>query len=710
MRPKRAIEQSAKRNPKEKPRRIARIIAAHSISYLQTCRKLSRCLIVAIEPQTPSAATVVEASTEAWPDDAAPRARDWLVPALLAFVMLLQMLGSIRQLSMTSDEANHLHAGYRYWQCRDFGYNVEHPPLAKLVAALPLRWMAVRDPFPAACGTSPGSDFAMGRQFLFAGDPDHLLTAGRTAVSIFAVGTLLLAWFWTRAMFGRAAATIVATLLAFEPNLLAHGPLVTTDAAVSFGVLASGAALWFCARHPTWIRGIGAGLALGLAIAAKFSAIIAIPILIALLAAEFVMRRGQPRNSLRRAVLLTLVAACVSLAFVWTTYGFRFAARPGAGAVRLTRADWEPAAPHVLPALMKAHVLPEAYVMGLGHVLAQAQTGQPTYLFGHLYGSGRWFYFPAVLLVKLTAPMWLLIVLALAYPWWRGRRQDALYVVLPAVTFLAFAMRSRLDIGVRHVLPLIVFLAIACGAAAASLMTKSRVAKWAVVTLLVLHVATSLHAFPNYISYANELWGGPSGAYRAVTDSNTDWGQALKQVGRRAAGASPCWVLSPYPIPLAYYGVLCRDLRVEPADHIRGTVFVSSTAQSGALALESGYDPGDTFRGRTPSATVGGSAFLVYEGDIDLHTNLSLIYSTTAQVLLAQGRAREAIEYAQHASQLRPDAGTPHYVACAAEAAAGAPDLARHECGEALRLLDRNADFNRRMLDAVRDFMRRNAL
>jgi hypothetical protein len=49
-------------------------------------------------------------------------------------------------------------------------------------------------------------------------------------------------------------------------------------------------------------------------------------------------------------------------------------------------------------------------------------------------------------------------------------------------------------------------------------------------------------------------------------------------------------------------------------------------------------------------------------------------------------------------------------VACAAEAAAGAPDLARHECGEALRLLDRNADFNRRMLDAVRDFMRRNAL
>lgn len=666
-----------------------------------------------VDAETAAPASGAAASNADTPSLPAIRAREWLIPAALAMVLLLQLLTSVGKLSQTSDEANHLQAGYRYWQCRDFGYNVEHPPLAKLVAALPLRFVAVRDPFPAACGASPGSDFQMGRQFLYADAADRLLALGRFAVSWFAVATLLLAWFWTRAMFGRAAAAIAAILLAFEPNLLAHGALITTDAALSFGVLASIAAVWFCARGPTWSRAILAGLALGAALAAKFSAIILLPILAVLLTLEVLTRRGQVTmaRNFARAALLAIVAACVALAFVWGTYGFRSAARPGGAPVRFSRADWQPGAPRVLPALLKLHFVPEAYVVGLGQVLLQAESGQPMFLFGRLYDSGRWFYFPAVLLVKLTLPMLLLIALAIVFPWWRGRGREAMCVALPALLFLGFAMRSKFDIGVRHVLPVIVLLAILAGAAAASWMETRRWAVWTIGAALLFHVATSLHAFPNYMSYANEAWGGPSRAYRQVTDSNTDWGQALEQVGRQAArSGSPCWVLSPYQIPLAYYGVLCRDLRVEPAARIQGTVFVSSTVWSGVLAHELGYDPGDSFRGRTPSATAGGSAFLVYEGEFDLHTNLSLVYTTTAQVLLAQGRAREALDYAQQASQLRPDAGTPHYVSCGAELAARAPDIARHECAEAVRLLNRNPEFNQRLLEAVREFTSRNGL
>jgi predicted Zn-dependent protease len=100
----------------------------------------------------------------------------------------------------------------------------------------------------------------------------------------------------------------------------------------------------------------------------------------------------------------------------------------------------------------------------------------------------------------------------------------------------------------------------------------------------------------------------------------------------------------------------------------------------------------------------------VYEGEFDVHTNLSLVYVATSQVLLSQGRASEALEYAQKASQLRPDAGTPHYVACVSELAAGAPDIARHECDEAVRLLNRNPDFNRRLLDALHELMKKNGL
>jgi len=63
-----------------------------------------------------------------------------LVLALLAIVMLAQMWTSVSRLSITSDEADHLHSGYRYLQCRDFGWNPEHPPLVKMLAALPAEW------------------------------------------------------------------------------------------------------------------------------------------------------------------------------------------------------------------------------------------------------------------------------------------------------------------------------------------------------------------------------------------------------------------------------------------------------------------------------------------------------------------------------------------------------------------------------------------
>jgi len=44
----------------------------------------------------------------------------WIILAALVVVMLAQMWTSVYQLSVTSDEADHLHAGYRYLQCRDW--------------------------------------------------------------------------------------------------------------------------------------------------------------------------------------------------------------------------------------------------------------------------------------------------------------------------------------------------------------------------------------------------------------------------------------------------------------------------------------------------------------------------------------------------------------------------------------------------------------
>jgi hypothetical protein len=59
--------------------------------------------------------------------------------------------------SAVFDEGMHIAAGYRYWQCADYGINPEHPPLAKLVAAAPIRHWQLGE-FTGPCGTSATSN------------------------------------------------------------------------------------------------------------------------------------------------------------------------------------------------------------------------------------------------------------------------------------------------------------------------------------------------------------------------------------------------------------------------------------------------------------------------------------------------------------------------------------------------------------------------
>src|SRR5439155_9392242 len=63
----------------------------------------------------------------------------WNVAGItLVSLYCVQALLAIPYLSATTDEPVHLSAGYSYCRTRDFRLNPEHPPLAKLIAALPL--------------------------------------------------------------------------------------------------------------------------------------------------------------------------------------------------------------------------------------------------------------------------------------------------------------------------------------------------------------------------------------------------------------------------------------------------------------------------------------------------------------------------------------------------------------------------------------------
>ena len=274
----------------------------------------------------------------------------------------------------------------------------------------------------------------------------------------------------------------------------------------------------------------------------------------------------------------------------------------------------------------RAHLLPEAYLEGLAFFYATDT--RPTYLLGKLYAHGVWFYFPTALAIKSTLGFLLLLALVPFARLLRARegRREVLWMLIPAAVFLAASMTSNLNIGLRHILPIYPFLSVLAAAGAWRLAKKHRA--WAIVVggLVLIHAASSLRAFPNYLSYSNELWGGPSKTYRVLTDSNVDWGQGLPAVKRylETHAATPCWLAYFGTVDPAYYEIPCTLLTVSsaviwerPLDEIppviQGTVLVSATEMSGPSLGAGELNPYEQFRTARPVDCLAGS-ILVYQG------------------------------------------------------------------------------------------------
>jgi hypothetical protein len=99
-------------------------------------------------------------------------------------------------------------------------------------------------------------------------------------------------------------------------------------------------------------------------------------------------------------------------------------------------------------------------------------------------------------------------------------------LVVPPLVFFALASYSRVNMGVRVVLPVLPFLyLLAAGLAAPGCCRAARLLALAVC--LAWAGSAAERAGPYEISYFNELASGPVGGAKFVADSNLDWGQGL---------------------------------------------------------------------------------------------------------------------------------------------------------------------------------------
>lgn len=630
------------------------------------------------------------------------------VIGLLA-IMEASMLLSVHQESQIFDEAYSLFAGYCHLTTGDFSICPAYPPLSTDVGALPL--LAYRPRIPPMAHAQ-ATDFPGGRIFLYAIRADQLLFAARAGMTLFPLLLALLVFLATREMFGPTPALIALALIAFEPNVLAHGPLMTNDVAVACCLFATAYAFWRYVVNPNAWRLAVAGIAAGLTLAAKHSGLIVFPILFLLALVDFLMSApsrpevadGIPTDSRRRSAVrlfLALIAVtALSVIVLWSFYRFRYepvagpptaSLAPLLGAVR----GRSKAAAIVLAA--RGHLLPEAYLEGLAYFFTTDT--RPTVLLGRRYSHGVWFYFPTVLVIKSTLGFLLLLALApFALLRSRERRREILWMLIPATVFLAASMTSNLNIGVRHILPVYPFLCVLAAAGAWALAKKHRAWGIAVSGLVLIHAASSLRAFPNYLSYSNELWGGPSKTYRVLTDSNVDWGQGLPAVKRylETHAATPCWFAYFGSVDPAHFELPCTLLTVSSAsvwgrpleetpEVIQGTVLVSATEMSSQTWGPGDLNPYVQFRTARPVTCLAGS-ILVYQGSfrVPLASALSRLWKVVA--LANRGDLEAALTEARTAESLAPQSVDVQFVLGRVLRAAGHTEESRQAFEKALHL------------------------
>jgi hypothetical protein len=631
----------------------------------------------------------------------------------LVLVLGLQLVLSVRQESQTWDEGDHIFAGYMSWKRADFGLNPEHPPMLKLLATAPLLSQPLKVP-ELQNRYFKEEAFLDGKEFLYRNDADSILFRARMTAALLTLLLAALVYVATREMFGTGAGLVALALLVFEPNLLAHGALVTTDAGISCFMFATVYAFYRYAKAPSLWRLLAVGVAAGLALAVKHSGIFIFPMLLLLAVCEVVRGRvaagrdaeavkGTGRRALRFAASLAAVTV-VALAVLWAFYGFRYQARPAGLQLNPPLAEYagwlKPHEAWAISTMARLHVLPESYLYGLADVRLAANF-YTSYLLERIYPHGVWFYFPVAFLIKSTLAFLALFLLAVVAVATRrlDRWREVLFLTVPPAFYLLVSMSAGMNIGVRHILPLYVFVSALIGGAAWALVSRNRKWAYAVAALLVFHAVSSALTFPHYIAYSNELWGGPSNTYRLLSDSNADWGEQLKWTKKYldVRGVKDCWFVyfAEGVAEPGYYGIPCKPLptadslglneRIDAPASIDGTVLVSASDLSGFEFGPGPLNPYEQFKRLKPAAVIGREVF-VFDGHFDIPLASALSRVQKAQNLLAAGQAEQALAEAQGAVALAPESVQTRMVLGDVLAAAGRADEARAEYEKALQL------------------------
>ena len=623
------------------------------------------------------------------------------VVIILIAIFVVISASSVWQKSTTWDEPFHLTAGVTQLQTGDPRLNADHPPLARLIAAIPTLFMSlgsVADNMGVAWEQADGVNSP---NAFFGTIEDRALWPARLMMLSFSVLLGALLYFWGLELFSPVRALLPLTLLVFCPPILANAPIVATDMPATSLMFASIYSWWRYLRVPNLKRLAWVCLAVGAAFAAKHTALLLVPLFIVLGATTFALPAvlsGTSKFRLKIIVGGLLIIALSTVLAIDLVYGFNgvfltpteyilkakgFLSWIQIGANQLT---------HIWPMSLPVP-LPFSYVSGLLALIGTVgEKGHLTYFLGQT-GNGGWSnYFVMLLLVKLPIATLLLIGVGMvkALEGFPKNAWNMMFLLLPPLLIISVASLGKMQIGIRHILPALPFLFLISGYALKGINNVGRTTL--VSVFLVCNIISCWLIYPYYLMYFNFIGGGPEQGWR-ISVTGDSWGQGDADLLH--------WLQSHRVNSLAYLpdgwggntlsraGIRfslpgCTDTGELVAMHVERLVTTTTIEEANCYAW---------MRLREPDEKIGYSIFLYNSKNLRPSSALSWSDFKEAQVLLNEGtnlynngKFEESIIASTKSLDLEPDSPLVYNNICAANNNLGRYSEAIHACSKALKL------------------------
>ncbi len=507
-----------------------------------------------------------------------------IVGIILAFMFAVSVLNAWWD-SAIFDETAHIPAGYSYLTMHDMRLNPEHPPLLKDLAAFPLLFMHLKfDTTQDFWTTDVNGQWVAGHNLFWemGNNPNLLIFWARIPIVLLSLIFGLFIFKWGKELAGTLGGLLALTLYAFDPNILGHNHFVTTDLGIAGFMMLSFYYFLKFIKDPTWKNVTIGGIFLALVQLTKFSSIMLFPIF-GLVAIIYPLVKKIPAEEKSASIFKlkklgeylgkSIIAFAFSLFIVWLFYAFNTYAMPKEKLAETINFYFSPTDTEniknvytnkTLLALNGTALLRplSEYFLGIAMVFKRVSGGNGAYFMGQVSNTAFPSYFPTVFSLKEPLVMLFLMLFALIVAFWNNLKafldrfkkvaekspwltafQDYLRHNIETLAMLAFillyayiSITGNLNIGFRHLFPILPFAYILTAKTIIDFCNRRKDAPTRITTLSItlifslLLVIETVAAYPFYMSYFNQIAGGPKNGYNFVTDSNADWGQDLKRL------------------------------------------------------------------------------------------------------------------------------------------------------------------------------------